>query len=158
MDLTLPPGLGLDDLGVIVVDHGSKRAQSNDMLLEVVALFQSLCDYRIVEPAHMELAEPSIDTAFDRCVERGARVVVCHPYFLLPGRHWSQDIPRLARAAAARHPGVQWLVTAPLGLHEQMAGVMDERIRHCLAHVQGRAEECPVCAGTGACRLEPGVG
>ena len=26
--------------------------------------------YPIVEPAHMELAEPSIGTAFDRCVAR----------------------------------------------------------------------------------------
>ena len=37
----------------------------------------------IVEPAHMELAEPSIATAFARCVERGATTVVVFPYFLL---------------------------------------------------------------------------
>ena len=57
------------------------------MLLDVVALFQQHTGYAIVEPAHMELAEPSIGTAFDRCIERGARLVVIHPYFLLPGRH-----------------------------------------------------------------------
>ena len=143
----------LDALGVIVVDHGSRRHASNEMLLEVAAMFERLTPYKIVEPAHMEIAEPSIATAFDRCVERGAKTVVCHPYFLLPGRHWDQDIPELTAEAAAKHPHVKWLVTAPLGLHELMARIMDERIRHCLAHAHGEADECPACAGTGRCRL-----
>ena len=140
-------------LGVIVVDHGSRREASNNMLLKVVEQFEQATAYRIVEPAHMELAEPSIATAFDRCVERGARTVVCHPYFLLPGRHWNQDIPQLVSEAASKHPGVNWMVTAPLGLHEMMSQVMDARIQHCLARVQGEAEECEVCAGTGRCQL-----
>jgi sirohydrochlorin ferrochelatase len=143
----------LQELGVIIVDHGSKRAQSNDMLLQVAAMFQKQMGYPIVEPAHMELAEPSIGAAFDRCVARGAKVVVCHPYFLLPGRHWDQDIPHLTAQAAARHPGIQWMVTAPLGLHELMARIMDQRIRHCLSKVHGQAEECPTCKGTDKCQM-----
>lgn len=142
-----------EQLGVIVVDHGSRRGESNDMLLDVAAMFARLTGYGIVEPAHMELAEPSIKTAFDRCVARGAKVVVCFPYFLLPGRHWDKDIPELTAAAAADHPGIQWMVTSPLGLHEAMAKIMDDRIRHCLAHVQGNADECDSCAGTGKCQM-----
>jgi sirohydrochlorin ferrochelatase len=138
---SLPPGLRPDEIGIIVVDHGSRRAESNDMLLEVVNMFQRVTGYPVVEPAHMELAEPSISTAFDRCVTRGARLVVCHPYFLLPGRHWHQDIPQLTAEAAARHPGVQWRVTAPLGLHELMARIMDERIRDCLSEAQAPGPE-----------------
>ena len=107
----------------------------------------------IVEPAHMELAEPSIATAFDRCVARGAKTVVVFPYFLLPGRHWHDDIPRLAAAAAKSHPGVRYLVTAPVGLHPLMNDVIRDRIEHCLAHADGRAETCDVCAGTNRCEL-----
>jgi len=140
-------------VGVIVVDHGSRRAASNEMLLEVVEMFRRNSDWSIVEPAHMELAEPSIATAFDRCVARGAKTVVGHPYFLLPGKHWNEDIPQLTREAAAKHPGVHWLVTAPLGIHDQMAAVMNSRIAHCLSHVEGKVEECPMCAGTGKCQL-----
>jgi len=147
----LPTDLPLDDVGVIVVDHGSRRAESNAMLLDVVAMFQRVTGYPIVEPAHMELAEPSIQQAFDRCVERGAKLVVCHPYFLLPGRHWSKDIPALVQAAATKHPGVRWLVTAPLAVHDAMASVMQTRIAHCIAHAMGEADECEVCAGTGRC-------
>ena len=148
-----PVAVDRQTIGVIVVDHGSRRAESNDMLLEVVDLFREHSSWSIIEPAHMELAEPSIATAFARCVERGARTVVVHPYFLLPGKHWDQDIPGLTAEAAAHHPGVHWLVTAPLGLHVLMAEVMNSRIQHCLNHVEGRADECPVCAGTGKCRL-----
>ena len=88
--------------GVIIVDHGSRRDESNRMLEQVAALFAERFArrYGVVEPAHMELAEPSIATAFDRCVALGARRVVVMPYFLLPGRHWDQDIPALTAAAS----------------------------------------------------------
>ncbi len=143
-----------DQIGVVIVDHGSKRGQSNEMLLGVVDLFLKHSRYRIVEPAHMELAEPSIATAFDRCVQRGADRVVVSPYFLLPGRHWDQDIPALAAAAAKKHAGIAYLVTAPLGLHPLMAQVIASRIDHCLAHAQGHAPQCDVCVGTERCQLE----
>jgi sirohydrochlorin ferrochelatase len=138
---------------VILVDHGSRREESNAMLLEVVREFASASAYSIVEPAHMELAEPSIATAFGRCVYRGAKTVVIFPYFLFPGRHWQDDIPRLAAEAAAAHPGVPYLVTAPLGLHPLVNDVIRARIAHCLAHVEGQADTCEVCAGTDRCQI-----
>ena len=114
--------------GVIIVDHGSRRQESNELLLAVAAAYRRHAGFRIVEPAHMELAEPSIAAAFARCVEQGARRVVVFPYFLGPGRHWNEDIPRLAAAAAAAFPGVEHFVTAPLGLHPLLLQVIDQRI------------------------------
>lgn len=142
-----------NQIGIIVVDHGSRRPESNDLLLAVVKLFAEQSDYPIIEPAHMELAEPTIEQAFDRCVQRGAKIVVCHPFFLLPGKHWNQDIPNLTAAAAGKHPGIRWMVTAPIGMNEKMPLVMNDAIDHCLMHVQGKADECTVCAGTGKCQL-----
>ena len=80
-------------------------------------------------------------------------MVVVHPFFLLPGRHWNEDIPALAACAARKHPGVRYLVTAPLGLHPLMLDVMREQIVHCLAHAQGQAGECPACEGAQECRM-----
>ena len=146
-----------ETIGIVVVDHGSRREASNQMLIDVAALFEKHTDWPIVEPAHMELAEPSIATAYDRCVERGATLICVNPYFLAPGKHWHEDIPNLTAAAAARHPQTRFLVTAPLGLHPQMASIMDSRIEHCLAHADGEAEECDVCRGTGRCRVREGA-
>lgn len=145
--------------GIVIVDHGSRRTESNQMLEHFVEQFSEATHFTVVEPAHMEMAEPSIATAFGKCVERGARRVVVCPYFLLPGKHWKEDIPELTRKAAAKHPGVEYLVTAPIGLHPMMHGVIQSRIDHCLSHISGKADECESCAGTGRCvvRLcEPG--
>jgi sirohydrochlorin ferrochelatase len=141
------------ETGIIIVDHGSSRQESNDMLLRFVDMFREHSRYAIVEAAHMELAEPSIRTAFRKCVDRGARRVVVSPYFLLPGKHWHRDIPALTADAARDCPGIPHVVTAPIGLHPMMAQVIESRVDHCLEHVAGRAPECDVCAGTGRCRL-----
>ncbi|KAK2416655.1 sirohydrochlorin ferrochelatase, chloroplastic [Trifolium repens] len=145
-------GVSSDD-GVIIVDHGSRRKESNLMLNEFVEMFRQKTGYQIVEPAHMELAEPSIGNAFQSCVQQGARRVIISPFFLSPGRHWSQDIPSLSAEAAKQHPGVSYIVTAPLGLHELLVDVVNDRINYCLKHVAGDEDECSVCAGTGKCIL-----
>jgi len=126
------------------------------MLERVAELVAAETGREIVEPAHMDLAEPTVSQAFDRCVARGADVVVVHPYFLLPGRHWREDIPRLAAQAAARHPDVRWLVTAPLGIHPALAQVVEDRVRHCLACAAGEAAPCEVCEDGGGCRFAGG--
>jgi len=52
-------------MGIIIVDHGSRREESNQMLEEVARLFAARfkARYEIVEPAHMEISEPSIGAA-----------------------------------------------------------------------------------------------
>jgi len=134
-------------VGLIVVDHGSKKPAANDLLLEVAAMFKQVSGTKIVEPAHMELAEPSIEQAFDRCVAQGATMVVVHPYFLAPGRHSTTDIPRMTAEAAGKHAGVRFHVTQPLGLDEKIVQLMMQRIEHCLS----RSYECDYCRGTGCC-------
>jgi sirohydrochlorin ferrochelatase len=111
----------------------------------------------IVEPAHMELAKPSIQDAFGRATSKGARLIVVHPYFLAPGRHWRQDIPRLASEAAARHQGVRYLVTAPLAIHPLMQQIMQDRVLHCLRHTLQDEPKCDVCASETGCQLRPRI-
>jgi len=153
-----PPSRVPDDvtdgtLAVIVVDHGTRRNEANTGFEEFVRASAGRLPYPIVEPAHMELAEPSIATAFDRCVAAGATTVAIAPYFLGPGNHWDRDIPALAGASAAGHPGVRWLVAAPLGPDTRLLDLAGARLAHCLAHVDGRAGECAACAGSGRCAL-----
>lgn len=140
-------------VGIIIVDHGSRRRESNQMLHEATARFAAQSEFSIVEPAHMELAEPTIAQAFDRCIERGATEVVVFPYFLSPGRHWTEDIPHLAATAAEKHPGIKWFVTAPFGLHPGMLAVMNDRIQHCRSQstAQNPSVGCDVCGTTVPC-------
>lgn len=132
--------------GIIIVDHGSTRDESNKMLEQVASLFAQRfhARYGIVEPAHMELTEPSIATAYARCVERGAtRIIVC-PFFLGPGKHWTQDIPRLTADAARKFPGTSYHVTPTLGIDDLILDLLDKRTRGCTQN----EFDCELCRGT----------
>jgi sirohydrochlorin ferrochelatase len=115
-------------IGIVLVDHGSKRAAANDQLDELVVLFKKVTGAPIVEPAHMELAAPTIEDAMAACIDQGATEIVIHPYFLAPGRHSTEDIPRMAAEAAAQHGNIPFRVTEPLGLDERLCAVIEARI------------------------------
>ena len=61
--------------------------------------------------------------------------------------------------AAAAHPEVKYVISAPIGLHPLMSEVIDSRVRHCMAHVYEGAPACDVCAGSKfGCELKRGAG
>lgn len=122
-----------DSIGVILIDHGSKKDDANAMLLGVVAMFRKQTGIRIVEPAHMELAEPTLDQAFAACIEQGATEIVIHPYFLAPGRHSTSDIPRMAEASGKSYPGIPYRVTESLGIDARIGEVILKRVQDVLS-------------------------
>lgn len=120
--------------GIVIVDHGSTLAASNRLLEHLAKVFgERFADrFAVVEPAHMELAEPSIATAYAACVRRGAKRVVVLPFFLGPGKHWTQDIPRLADEAAQRFPGTEVRVAPVLGIDDLMLDLLAKRAEESL--------------------------
>jgi sirohydrochlorin ferrochelatase len=106
----------------------------------------------VVEPAHMELAEPSIATAYAKCVERGATRIIVAPFFLGPGKHWTQDIPRLTADAAVQFPDTKYHVAQTLGIDDLILDLMEKRVNWCAQHDYN----CDACRGTlrsGICEL-----
>ncbi len=81
----------------------------------------------IVRPAHMEIAEPTIEQGFASCVAAGATEVIAFPYMLSPGRHSIEHIPEMVAAAATPHPGVTFHVTSSFGVHEKLADLILSR-------------------------------
>ena len=141
-----PQEKAMQKTGIILVDHGSRREESNQLLEEVARLFAARFTdrYEIVEPAHMEISEPSIGTAYAKCVARGAvRMVVC-PFFLGPGKHWTSDIPNLTAQASKNFPGTRYHVTMPLGIDDLILDLLDKRVRGCM----DCGLECDSCRGT----------
>lgn len=116
--------------GVIICDHGSRRAQSNDSLHDVARRFATRFagEADIVEAAHMELAMPDIAAAYARCVERGAKHIVLLPLFLAKGKHWVRDIPSLTSQAAAQHPGTSYQIAEPLGIDDLLLDLLKKRL------------------------------
>jgi hypothetical protein len=105
---------------LLLVDHGSRRAEANALLEQLAELVRTKSDGMLVRVAHMELAAPSIAEGFEACVQAGADEVVIVPCFLTPGRHATEDVPRIAAEAAACL-GVRWRVADVLGVHPLLA-------------------------------------
>jgi sirohydrochlorin ferrochelatase len=114
---------------LLLIDHGSRRKDANDLLAQIARLVQEMSSFKIVHFAHMELAEPTIQQGFDACVSDGADAVIVHPYFLGPGRHSTSDIPRMVAEVAAKHPQVHFRITDPLGVHPKIGELILERVR-----------------------------
>ena len=113
---------------ILLIDHGSVRAEANHMLECMANLVQSMVgDAAIVRAAHMELAAPYIPDGFAQCVEAGATEIVVFPYMLSPGKHSTRDIPRMVAEAARAHPEVAFTVTSAFGVHDKLAEVIVER-------------------------------
>lgn len=113
---------------VLLVDHGSRRNEANAVLEALARRLRERLPDRIVVFAHMDLAEPTVAQGIAACVAKGATEIVVHPYFLAPGSHSTDDIPRLARAALAGHPQVTLRFTPALGVHEKLVEVVLERV------------------------------
>jgi sirohydrochlorin ferrochelatase len=113
---------------ILLVDHGSRRAEANTLLEDVADQVRERATDAIVEVAHLEIAEPDIAAGIDTCVAKGASQIVVHPYFLGPGRHTSEDIPAQVARAQESHADVQIRISEPLGGHAALIDVILERV------------------------------
>lgn len=111
---------------VLVVDHGSRRKEANEMLSEVGEMLQGKTELPVYT-AHMELASPSIADGVDKCVKEGATHIIVVPFFLSPGRHSTKDIPQMTADAVANHPGVTFDIRPPIGTHPGIIDVILDR-------------------------------
>ena len=118
---------------ILVIAHGSRRAEANRDLVEIAAAIASRRPDDVVEIAYLELAEPDIPTGARRCVERGATEVRMLPYFLSSGAHVQEDLTRCRDEFTAAYPGVTFLCCPPLGLHPGIVDVLLERLESPLA-------------------------
>jgi len=117
-----------NQVGILVVGHGSRRQEANDDVREATRQIARRGPFACVEPAFLEIVSPTIEEGFATLVERGASHVIIHPYFLSPGRHTRGDIPFNVHAAASQHPGVTYQITEPLAAHDLVIAASIERI------------------------------
>lgn len=113
---------------ILLIDHGSRRSEANEMMDCMANLVQAVAGPEVVvRYAHMELCEPSIPAGVRNCVEAGATELIVFPYMLSPGKHSTGDIPRMVAAAAKEFPQLDVRVTNAFGVHEKLAELILER-------------------------------
>ena len=136
-------------VGVLLMDHGSKKEKSNARLQRMAELYQLTLGTdededddntptMIVRAAHMEIAKPSIPDQLKDLRDQGVDEIICHPFFLsADGRHVKEDIPEIignaiddlwGETTSARPIPV--VTTAPVGSNTQlMLGAIHSLVR-----------------------------
>ena len=120
-------------LGLMVVGHGSRRAEANAALRSAAEALAAEpvvvgLGWRAVRHAFLELSDPGIEDAYGQLVSAGCQTIVVSLFFLFPGAHTMTDIPAQLGRAAHRYPGAGWLITEPLGLHPAVLQAARARI------------------------------
>ena len=113
---------------VLLIAHGSRRSQANDDLPRLAEIIRGKGLYPIVETAYLELVEPGIAAAGEKCVALGATQVKLLPYFLSAGAHVVEDLEAHRNALAGRFPHVTFELCPPLGLHPLMIEIVLDRL------------------------------
>lgn len=135
---------------LIALAHGSRDPRSAatiNALTELVACMRP--DLR-VEPAFLDLAEPSFDQAVDRLVAEGHQEIVVVPLLLSEAYHARVDVPAAIEAAIQRHDGIQVHATRVLGMESAFFNVLDKRLREALSKNRVRELDALVLAGAGS--------
>ena len=129
------------ETGILIVGHGSRRAEANEDVRTAAHRIGERGGFALIEAAFLEIERPTIAEGFGRLIERGAREIIIHPYFLSPGRHTRGDLPREVSQIAAVHPDVSYRITEPLSAHRLVIEASIERIHETGATSAGNRVE-----------------
>lgn len=116
------------DIDVLVIGHGSKDPNAKISIKYITdGLMQ---DYRNVSYCFLEIEEPNISQAIQRCKENDPKVLVIVFYFLHEGAHVKRDIyedlnPALEESGLKDRS----LITKHIGVDEKMIDLIIERAR-----------------------------
>jgi sirohydrochlorin ferrochelatase len=114
---------------ILLIAHGSREPDANADLHHVVEMLRIQESCAVVEACFLELAEPDIDGAADRCISQGAGRIVLVPYFLSAGVHVRRDLTEAHARLSQRHPQIEFRLAEPLGRHPLLIEVVADRAR-----------------------------
>jgi len=114
--------------GVLIVSHGSQRAEANRGFEAMVARVASRVEGAAILPAFFSLAHPDIREQIELLASRGARRVLVMPYFLYSGQHVLVDIPAVLDQCRRRFPCLTIELLATLENDPALEDLLVERL------------------------------
>jgi sirohydrochlorin cobaltochelatase len=103
--------------GIILFAHGSREPQWAAPFERIAG---RLSGNFLVELAYLERMTPTLADAVTSLVASGVKRIRVVPVFLGVGGHIKEDLPKLADAARARHPGVEIVLERTIGEREEI--------------------------------------
>lgn len=131
-----------EDTAVVVVGRGTTDPDANGDLAKIARMLWEGRPWRLIEPAFISLARPSVPEALDRCRLLGASRIVVIPYFLFTGV-LERRIRAQTRAWADAHPEIDVVDADYLGPDARVAELLFARADE--ADDGGAIANCDTC-------------
>lgn len=103
--------------GIVLFAHGSREPGWSKPFENIK---RQLSGNFLVELAYLERMKPTLEEAVAALASKGAQRVRIVPVFLGEGGHVREDLPRLAAAARARHPGIEIVLEQTIGERQEV--------------------------------------
>src|SRR5262245_61355286 len=118
--------------GLLLVGHGTRSRRGIDEFHQLAEQVARQAAPLAVEPAFLEMCQPTIRDGLQRLFERGARHVMVSPLLLFAAGHAKRDIPRAVSDALAELCVTDQVTTAMaghLGCHPAILELSARRFR-----------------------------
>jgi sirohydrochlorin ferrochelatase len=113
---------------ILYICHGSRVKKACEQAITFIKKCMAQSPVSIQEFCFLELASPTIEEAYEKCVQRGADKIIVLPVFLLTAVHAKEDIPKELERIRKRFPHVEMVYGRPIGVHHHMIDILIERL------------------------------
>ncbi|RTQ89012.1 sirohydrochlorin chelatase [Lysinibacillus telephonicus] len=114
---------------VLYICHGSRIKSAVSQAIEFVESCKSLRNEPIQQYCFLELSQPTIAQALEKCVALGATQIRAIPVLLLTAAHAKIDIPLELEKAMQYYPQVKLQLGKPIGVNNELTNLLYERIQ-----------------------------
>lgn len=135
---------------LVALAHGSRDPRSAQTITSLADEVRHLRPDLRIEPAFLDLCEPSFETVVDRLVRSGYDEIVVVPLLLTEAYHAKVDVPGAVARARAAHRSLRIRATGVLGLEPVFLEVLDRRLRAALSEARVRELDALVLAAAGS--------
>ncbi|TYR78750.1 sirohydrochlorin chelatase [Priestia megaterium] len=113
---------------VLYICHGSRIKEGCTQAIEFIERCKKTIDIPIQELCFLELAPPTIEQGFERCIKQGATRIAVVPVLLLTATHAKKDIPEEIQKVHRHYPQVEVVYGEPFGVDNKIVDILMERI------------------------------
>jgi sirohydrochlorin ferrochelatase len=142
--------------GLILFSHGSVLCGAGETLREHAGRLRARGGFAVVEVGFMNYSRPTFAEAAAKCAAAGVSRAIVLPYFLVPGKFVTSDLPKRILEARAEQPGMEFVVAEPVGYHPALADAVLElaaAARTCEDWREDMRRAAAFCEGDPDCPL-----
>jgi precorrin-8X/cobalt-precorrin-8 methylmutase len=121
---------------ILLLGHGSRLTEANKALKQMAHMIMEIGDVPLVEVAFLQFVQPDFFNGVSTCISKGANKIIVHPYFLYKGRHFQEDMLEMIEESRRKYSSIEFVLTEPLGVHENIARVVLERAQKNIKEVK----------------------